>query len=121
MKDKKSDLQVAEALRDVVPDTQVTFSAQVKKTDKGLFTDPVYYSPPAMGVRSGKVYRTVSDLQGLNLGTVTINSVLQNSTGSGKLNKNGAGTLNLGGANTFTGGTTTAGRFLLNGALSTLG
>lgn len=37
----------------------------------GLFTDPPYYSPPAMGVRSGKVYRTVSDLQGLNLGTVT--------------------------------------------------
>lgn len=37
----------------------------------GLFTDPPYYSPPAMGVRSGKVYRTVSDLEGLNLGTVT--------------------------------------------------
>jgi ABC-type amino acid transport substrate-binding protein len=37
----------------------------------GLFTDPPYYSPPAMGVRSGKVYKTVSNLEGLNLGTVT--------------------------------------------------
>jgi VWFA-related protein len=35
MKDKKGDLQLSEALRDMVPDTQVTFSAQVKKTDKG--------------------------------------------------------------------------------------
>jgi hypothetical protein len=39
VKDKKSDLQVAEALRDVVPDTQVTFSAQVKKTEKGMGID----------------------------------------------------------------------------------
>lgn len=38
-KDKKPELQVAEALRDVVPDTQVTFSAQVKKTDKGIGID----------------------------------------------------------------------------------
>jgi ABC-type amino acid transport substrate-binding protein len=37
----------------------------------GLFTDPPYYSPPAMGVRSGKVYKTVPDLEGKNLGTVT--------------------------------------------------
>src|SRR5438270_13107665 len=38
-KDKKPELEVAEALRDVVPDTQVTFSAQVKKNDKGLGID----------------------------------------------------------------------------------
>ena len=37
----------------------------------GLFTDPPYYSPPAMGVQSGRTYRTVSDLKGLNIGTVT--------------------------------------------------
>jgi len=36
----------------------------------GLFTDPPYYSPPAMAVRSGKTYRTVDDLRGLRLGTV---------------------------------------------------
>lgn len=38
-KDKKADLQLGEALRDMVPDTQVTFSAQVKKTDKGTGID----------------------------------------------------------------------------------
>ena len=38
---------------------------------QGLFTDPPYYSPPAMAVRSGKTYRTIDDLKGLNLGTVT--------------------------------------------------
>src|SRR5262249_3632759 len=32
---------------------------------------PPYYSPPAMGVRSGKSYSTVDDLQGQRLGTVT--------------------------------------------------
>ncbi|MFF4503566.1 substrate-binding periplasmic protein [Streptomyces sp. NPDC001401] len=37
---------------------------------QGLFTDPPYYSPPAMAVRSGKTYKTVDDLKGLNLGTV---------------------------------------------------
>ena len=35
LKDKQPEQQVAEALRDMVPDTQVTFSAQVKKTDQG--------------------------------------------------------------------------------------
>jgi hypothetical protein len=35
LKDKKPEQQVAEALGDMAPDTQVTFSAQVKKTDKG--------------------------------------------------------------------------------------
>ncbi|WP_234341275.1 substrate-binding periplasmic protein [Streptomyces sp. NRRL S-646] len=37
---------------------------------QGLFTDPPYYSPPAMAVGSGKTYRTVDDLKGLSLGTV---------------------------------------------------
>jgi len=35
LKDKKPEQQVTEALGDMAPDTQVTFSAQVKKTDKG--------------------------------------------------------------------------------------
>ena len=38
---------------------------------QGRFTDPPYYSPPAMAVRSGKTYQTVDDLKGLSLGTVT--------------------------------------------------
>jgi ABC-type amino acid transport substrate-binding protein len=42
-----------------------------ERQQQGLFTDPPYYSPPAMGVHSGKTYSTVDDLQGLNLGTVT--------------------------------------------------
>ncbi|MEU4485058.1 transporter substrate-binding domain-containing protein [Streptomyces purpurascens] len=41
-----------------------------ERQKQGLFTDPPYYSPPAMAVRSGKTYKTVSDLEGLNLGTV---------------------------------------------------
>ncbi|MFI5795836.1 transporter substrate-binding domain-containing protein [Streptomyces sp. NPDC051677] len=46
----------------------VAWSADRQK--QGLFTDPPYYSPPAMAVRSGKTYRTVDDLKGLALGTV---------------------------------------------------
>jgi polar amino acid transport system substrate-binding protein len=46
----------------------VAWSADRRK--QGLFTDPPYYSPPAMAVRSGKTYKTVGDLEGLNLGTV---------------------------------------------------
>ncbi|MCT9932243.1 transporter substrate-binding domain-containing protein [Planotetraspora sp. A-T 1434] len=46
----------------------VAWSAERQKS--GLFTDPPYYSPPAMAVRSGKTYQTVDDLKGLNLGTV---------------------------------------------------
>jgi polar amino acid transport system substrate-binding protein len=42
-----------------------------ERQQQGLFTDPPYYSPPAMGVHSGKTYSTVDDLQGLRLGTVT--------------------------------------------------
>src|SRR5262245_60069643 len=41
------------------------------REQQGLFTDPPYYSPPAMGVRDGKTYSTVTDLQGQRLGTVT--------------------------------------------------
>jgi ABC-type amino acid transport substrate-binding protein len=46
----------------------VAWSAERQK--QGLFTDPPYYSPPAMAVRSGKTYKTVGDLKGLSLGTV---------------------------------------------------
>ena len=46
----------------------VAWTAEREKS--GLFTDPPYYSPPAMAVKSGKTYRTVKDLEGLNLGTV---------------------------------------------------
>jgi len=46
----------------------VAWSADRQK--QGLFTDPPYYSPPAMAVRSGKTYKTVDDLKGLDLGTV---------------------------------------------------
>jgi polar amino acid transport system substrate-binding protein len=42
-----------------------------ERQQQGLFTDPPYYSPPAMGVRSGKTYSTVTNLQGQRLGTVT--------------------------------------------------
>ncbi|MFJ1561480.1 ABC transporter substrate-binding protein [Streptomyces mirabilis] len=37
---------------------------------QGLFTDPPYYSPPAMAVRTGKTFHTVKELQGQALGTV---------------------------------------------------
>src|SRR5262245_19956109 len=46
----------------------VAWTAERQK--QGLFTDPPYYSPPAMAVRSGQTYRTVIDLEGLQLGTV---------------------------------------------------
>jgi ABC-type amino acid transport substrate-binding protein len=42
-----------------------------EREQQGLFTDPPYYSPPAMGVRDGKKFSTVADLQGQRLGTVT--------------------------------------------------
>src|SRR5512132_2940991 len=42
-----------------------------ERQQQGLFTDPPYYSPPAMGVHSGKTYSTVDELQGQRLGTVT--------------------------------------------------
>jgi ABC-type amino acid transport substrate-binding protein len=43
----------------------VAWSADRQK--QGLFTDPPYYSPPAMAVRSGKTYKTLADLKGLKL------------------------------------------------------
>ncbi|TCC27631.1 substrate-binding periplasmic protein [Kribbella speibonae] len=46
----------------------VAWTAERQKA--GLFTDPPYYSPPAMAVRAGEHYRTVQDLQGKDLGTV---------------------------------------------------
>jgi polar amino acid transport system substrate-binding protein len=46
----------------------VAWSADRQK--QGLFTDPPYYSPPAMAVRNGKTYSTVADLSGRQLGTV---------------------------------------------------
>jgi polar amino acid transport system substrate-binding protein len=38
---------------------------------QGLFTDPPYYSPAAVGTRSGETYERIEDLEGLDLGTVT--------------------------------------------------
>jgi polar amino acid transport system substrate-binding protein len=42
-----------------------------ERQKEGLFTDPAYYSPPAMAVHGSATYSTVADLQGLDLGTVT--------------------------------------------------
>ncbi len=42
-----------------------------ERQQQGLFTDPPYYSPPAMAVRGDKTYKTIDDLKGLRLGTVT--------------------------------------------------
>jgi len=42
-----------------------------ERAEKGLFTDPVYYSPAAMAVVGDKPYKTVDDLKGLRLGTVS--------------------------------------------------
>jgi ABC-type amino acid transport substrate-binding protein len=42
-----------------------------ERAEKGLFTDPVYYSPPAMAVVGDKSYKTVDDLKGKRIGTVT--------------------------------------------------
>src|SRR6266487_1851786 len=46
----------------------VAWTAERQK--QGLFTDPPYYSPPAMAVGPGHTYTTVNDLEGRNLGTV---------------------------------------------------
>jgi len=42
-----------------------------ERAQKGLFTDPVYYSPPAMAVVGDKSYKTVDNLKGQKVGTVT--------------------------------------------------
>lgn len=47
----------------------IAWSADRQK--EGLFTDPAYYSPPAMAVHGSGSYKTVSDLEGKDLGTVT--------------------------------------------------
>jgi polar amino acid transport system substrate-binding protein len=41
-----------------------------ERQEQGLFTDPPYYSPPAMAVRDGQKFRTITDLEGHQLGTV---------------------------------------------------
>jgi polar amino acid transport system substrate-binding protein len=46
----------------------IAWTAERQK--QGLFTDPPYYSPPAMAVQPGKIYKTVQDLEGKPLGTV---------------------------------------------------
>jgi polar amino acid transport system substrate-binding protein len=42
-----------------------------ERQEEGLFTDPAYYSPPAMAVHGDETYQTVKDLEGKDLGTVT--------------------------------------------------
>lgn len=42
-----------------------------ERASVGLFTDPPYYSPPAMAVHGDRQIATVNNLEGLNLATVT--------------------------------------------------
>jgi ABC-type amino acid transport substrate-binding protein len=42
-----------------------------ERQEEGLFTDPAYYSPPAMAVHGAETFETVQDLEGKDLGTVT--------------------------------------------------
>lgn len=42
-----------------------------ERQKQGLFTDPPYYSPPAMAVNEKASYPTVKSLEGKSLGTVT--------------------------------------------------
>ncbi|MFC7597655.1 substrate-binding periplasmic protein [Terrabacter sp. GCM10028922] len=42
-----------------------------ERAAQGLFTDPPYYSPPALATHGGKKINTVDDLKDLRLGTVT--------------------------------------------------
>jgi ABC-type amino acid transport substrate-binding protein len=46
----------------------VAWTAERQK--QGLFTDPPYYSPPAMAVREGQTFSTLADLEDHKLGTV---------------------------------------------------
>jgi polar amino acid transport system substrate-binding protein len=47
----------------------IAWSADRQK--EGLFTDPAYYSPPAMAVHGSATYKTIADLEGKDIGTVT--------------------------------------------------
>jgi polar amino acid transport system substrate-binding protein len=42
-----------------------------ERQEEGLFTDPAYYSPPAMAVQGSETVATVADLEDKDLGTVT--------------------------------------------------
>jgi ABC-type amino acid transport substrate-binding protein len=42
-----------------------------ERQEEGLFTDPAYYSPPAMAVHGSETVETIADLEEKNLGTVT--------------------------------------------------
>ena len=42
-----------------------------ERSEKGLFTDPVYYSPPAIAVVGNASYGTVDDFKGKNVGTIS--------------------------------------------------
>ena len=42
-----------------------------ERSQKGLFTDPVYYSPPAMAVAGGASYATIDDFKGKRVGTIS--------------------------------------------------
>ena len=42
-----------------------------ERSQKGLFTDPVYYSPPAMAVIGDAAYATIDDFTGKKVGTIS--------------------------------------------------
>ena len=42
-----------------------------QRSEKGLFTDPVYYSPPAIAVVGDAKYVTVDDFKGKTVGTIS--------------------------------------------------
>jgi polar amino acid transport system substrate-binding protein len=42
-----------------------------ERSEKGLFTDPVYYSPPAIAVVGDARYATVEDFKGKSVGTIS--------------------------------------------------
>ena len=42
-----------------------------ERSQKGLFTDPVYYSPPAMAAAGGVRYASVGDFRGKKVGTIS--------------------------------------------------
>jgi polar amino acid transport system substrate-binding protein len=42
-----------------------------ERSEKGLFTDPVYYSPPAIAVIGDAKYATIDDFRGKTVGTIS--------------------------------------------------